>query len=1076
MFDFFIDRPVFSSVIALVITLLGAVAAFRLPITQYPQVVPPQVTVQTTFPGANAQTVAESVAAPIEQQVNGSQQMLYMGSKSGNDGSYLLTVTFDVGTDQNIDAVEVQNRVAVAQSQLPADVLRNGITIRKASTDFLEVVALTSPQHRYDSLFLSNYALLNLYDALGRIPGVGLVRIFGERDYSMRIWLDANKMATLGVTATDIANAINEQNVVAPAGSIGLPPVPRGQQMQYSVLVKGRLTDAREYENIVLRAQADGRIVRLSDVARVELAAADYSVSGSSDGLSAALIAIFLQPNANALTTTKLVKQVMDEQAARFPPGMVYSIPYSTTPFVTQSLEEVVKTLGIAFVLVVAVVFLFLQSWRATLIPVLVVPVSLIGALFAFTALGFTINTLTLFGLVLAIGIVVDDAIVVVEAVQQRLDAGQLTPVEAAKSAMRDVGGPVIAIALVLAAVFVPVAFLGGLTGQLYKQFALTLAVSVVLSAVCALTFTPAMCALLLRPVEASRRRRGALAWFFGKFNRGFERSRDSYLHWVGVLCRRTALVGLTFIVLLAAVWGLVATRPTGLVPAEDQGYLIALVTLPQAASLERTTAAMAEVTRIATATPGVDGVVAISGFNVLTFQSVSYNGTAFIRLKPWAQRHGDTQSATGGLVPTLMGRLNTSIKDAQTLVVNPPPIRGLGTAGGFTFVLQDRSGGSVERFAQVLQDLLGRTRQRPEIGFAYSGFDPRVPQIEYEVDREQVKSLGVQLSDVFFTLQTFLGGYYVNDFNLYGRTYRVLAQVEGEQRVRPEDVDHFYVRSNSGHMLPLSSVVKVRSVNGPQYFERYNVYRAATINGANAPGYSSGQAIAAMEDLARALPSGFSYEWSEATYQEKKTGGQTGYVFALSLAFVFLVLAALYESWSMPVAILLVIPFGVLGAFLGLLLRGFDNNVYTQIALIMLIGLAAKNAILIVEFAKLRRDQGEPVVQAALDGAKLRVRPILMTSFAFIFGAIPLAIALGAGAGARRAIGTAVVSGMLIATLIGIFFIPAFYVILQHLSEGAWRRFQWPWRWRRRKPTLPRSPPPTVPPPSSTNTSTGSS
>jgi len=1035
MFDFFIERPIFSTVIALIITLVGALAMFRLPIAQYPQVVPPQVTVSTAFPGANADVVMQSVAAPVEQQVNGATDMLYMGSKSGNDGSYTLTVTFDVGTDQNIDAVDVQNRVAVAQSQLPADVIRNGITIRKASTDFLEVIALTSPQRRYDSVFLSNYALLNLYDALGRVPGVGAVRIFGERDYSMRIWLDPGKMARLGVTATDVANAINEQNVVAPAGAIGLPPVPRGQQMQYSVLVKGRLAEVSEYENIVLRAGADGQVVRLKDVARVELAADDYSINGAVDTLGAALIGIFLQPNANALDTAKLVQQVMDQQAVRFPPGMVYSIPYTTTPFVTESLKEVVKTLLFAFSLVVLVVYLFLQSWRATVIPILVVPVSLVGTFAAFSALGFSINTLTLFGLVLAIGIVVDDAIVVVEAVQQRLDAGGVSPMQAAKSAMADVAAPVIAIALVLAAVFVPVAFLGGLTGQLYKQFALTLAVAVILSAVCALTFTPAMCALLLRPVDAARPRRGPLGWLFAKFNRAFERSRERYLASVAVLSRHALLVTLTFVALLIAVWGLVATRPTGLVPSEDQGYLVALVTLPPAASLERTTAAMSQLVRIADGVPGVDGVVYISGFNLLTFQSVSYNGTAFIRLKPWAERRSAAQSA-GALAFALMGRLNAAIKDAGVLVLNPPPIRGLSTTGGFTFVLQDRTGGDVARFSRVLQDLLARARSRPEIAFVYSGFDPRVPQIEYDVDRDKVKSLGIPLNDVFFTLQTFLGGYYINDFNLYGRTYRVLAQAEGNARTQPEDVDRFYVRSAGGTMVPLSTLVRLKSINGPQYYERYDVYRAATINGANAPGYSSGQAIAAMEELARALPDGFSYEWSEATYQEKKTGGQTGYVFALSLAFVFLVLAALYESWAMPAAILLVIPFGVLGAFLGLLLRGFDNNVYTQIALIMLIGLAAKNAILIVEFARLRRSRGESIVQAALDGARLRIRPILMTSFAFILGAIPLAVAFGAGAGGRQSIGTAVVTGMLVATLVGVFFIPVFYVILQRLSE----------------------------------------
>jgi len=1038
MLNFFIERPVFSTVIALAMILVGALAIPTLPIAQYPQVVPPQVTVSTSFPGANADVVAQSVAASIEQQVNGAQDMLYMSSKSGNDGSYSLTVTFDIGTDKNIDAIEVQNRVAIAQSQLPTDVIRNGITVRKSTTDFLAVISLTSPDRRYDGVFLSNYALLNLYDALGRVPGVGQVRIFGARDYSMRIWLNPERMARLSVTASDIAAVVREQNVVAPAGSLGLPPVPQGQQLQYTVFVKGRLADATEFENIVLRESGNGQVVRLKDVARVELAAADYSVYGATDDIPAALIGIFLQPDANALQVAKQIKAVLDEQAPRFPPGMIYTIPYSTTPFVTESLKEVIKTLGIAFVLVVFVVYLFLQSWRATLIPILVVPISLVGTFGAFAALGFSINTLTLFGLVLAIGIVVDDAIVVVEAVQQRLDAGGVTPMEATKSAIADVGGPVIAIALVLAAVFVPVAFLGGLTGQLYKQFALTLAVSVVLSAVCALTFTPAMCALLLVPAQEAHPRHGPLGRFFEKFNHAFERSRNGYVRSVALMERHAVIVMLTFGGLLVAVWGLISHRPTGLVPPEDQGYVIALVSLPPAASLERTNAAMSELTRIAHDTPGVEGVVYISGFNLLTGQSVSYNGTAFMRLTAWEERKKKTEQVAS-IVGALTQRLNAQIKDASVLVLNPPPIRGLSTAGGFTFVVQTRVGADPQQLYQALQALLAEARKRPEIGFVYSGFDTRIPQIEFRVDRDKVKSLGIQVNDVFFALQTFLGSYYVNDFNLFGRTYRVQAQADGEQRSQPDDVKRFYVRSDNGTMVPLSTLVNSRPINGPQYFERYNVYSSATINGTNAPGYSSGQAIAAMEELARSLPQGYAYEWSEATYQEKKTGGQTGYIFAVSLLFVLLVLAALYESWAMPVAILLVIPFGVFGAFLGLLLRDFDNNVYTQIGLIMLVGLAAKNAILIVEFAKLKREAGESIEQAALSGAELRLRPILMTSFAFIAGSIPLAIALGAGAGARQALGTTVVFGMLVATLVGVFFIPVFYVLLQRVSERQW-------------------------------------
>ncbi len=1035
MYDFFIERPVFSTVIALVIALAGALAMFSLPISQYPQVVPPQVTVSTNFPGADATVVVQSVASPIEQQVNGATSMLYMDSYSGNDGSYNLTITFDVGTDQDLAAVEVQNRVSVAQSQLPADVIRNGVSVRKVSSDFLMVIALTSPERRYDQLFLSNYALLNLYDALGRVGGVGNVRIFGQRDYSIRIWLDPQRMARLGITAADVTRVVREQNTVAPAGGIGLPPAPAAQEMQYSARVRGRLTEASEFAAIILRARPDGSVVRLGDIARVELAAADYSINAATDNIPSALIGIFLQPGANALQTAQGVRDVMDEQAERFPPGMVYSLPYSTTPFVTASLEEVVVTLFEAFALVCIVVFLFLQSWRATLVPILVVPVSLIGTFAAFGALGFTINTLTLFALVLAIGIVVDDAIVVVEAIQERLDRNpDMTPVEAAKSAMADVGGPVIAITLALVAVFVPVAFLGGLTGQLYRQFALTLTVSVTISAICALTFTPALSGLLLRRVTHDRLHTGRPGRFFGAFNRGFERFRRNYVATTGLLIRHVLLVLLTLGVLVIAVWGLVSTRPTGLVPQEDQGYLFSVAQLPAGASLQRTSAVMAQLAEAARSEPGVEGAVTIAGFNLLTGQSVSYNGTMFIRLRPFAAR--DAEQSAQALQQRLMGKLNAAAREAGVLVLNPPPIRGMSTAGGFTFVLQDRTGGDAERLAQGLQGLLARARERPEIASVYSGFDPTVPQIRFDVDREQVKTLGVDLDEVFQTLQVFLGGFYINDFNRFGRTFRVLAQAQGEARAQPEHINNFYVRAEDGAMVPLSTLVRIEATNGPQFFERFNLYNAATVNGSAAPGFSTGQAMAAMEALAAELPPGFSYAWSQASYQEKATQGQTAIAFTLSLLFVFLVLAALYESWAMPVAILLVIPFGVLGAFLGLLLRSLENNVYTQIALIMLIALAARNAILIVEFAKLARDRGTPIVEAALQGARLRIRPILMTAFAFILGAMPLALATGAGAGARQSLGTAVVFGMLIATMLGIYFIPAFYVWLQRLAE----------------------------------------
>ncbi|MBI5696754.1 MAG: multidrug efflux RND transporter permease subunit [Nitrospirae bacterium] len=1034
MFNFFIDRPVLSSVISLVILLAGAIAGFGLPKAQYPQIIPPQVQVSTIFPGANSQVVTESIASPLEQQINGADDMLYMDSKSSNDGAYNLTITFEVGTDQDLAAVDVQNRISIAQSALPSDVIRQGVIVRKSSSDFLSVISLTSPSGKYDALFLSNYATLNLVDAIARIKGVGSVRVFGARDYSMRVWLDPDRMARLGVTAGDIANVIREQNVVAPAGRLGLPPGLPGQQMQFTATVQGRLKDVKEYEDMIIRGLPDGRLVRMKDVARIQLAAVDYSINAAEDGKPAALVGIFLQPDADALKVAQAVEKTMAEMSKGFPDGVVYAMPYSTTPFVTESMKEVALTLSIAFLLVVLVVYIFLQSPRATLIPMLAVPVSIVGTMSAFAALGFSLNMLTLFGLILAIGIVVDDAIVVVEAVQHKIDAFGMDAKKATKAAMSEVGGPVVAIALVLSAVFIPVAFLGGLTGQLYKQFALTLAVSVLLSAVVALTLTPALCALLLKP-RMTEHKFAVAKWFFGWFNSFFDRFQRGYHASVVRFIRHGALVMLTFLVLAGVMYFMVKTRPTGLVPEEDQGYLISIVTLPPAASLERTTAVTNQMQAMLKETPGVAGSVAIAGLNLFTFTTTSYNATVFIRLKPWEKRNSPDTTARA-IQGKLMGMLNMTLKDANVLVVNPPPIRGLGTTSGFELVLQDKSGGSVEKFNGVLHEFIGKLFQDPAVGFAFTTFDTNIPQIEYVVDREKVKSLGVQLSDVFFSLQMFLCGNYVNDFNLFGRTFKVVAQGEAAMRAHPEDVKRLYVRNNKGDMIPLSTLLSIKRTNGPEYLERYNLYRAVTINGGPKPGVSSGQAIAAVEKLAESLPEGYGIDWTGSTYQEKKTAGQTGYIFLLSILFVFLVLAALYESWTLPVSILLVIPFGVLGAFSGLILRGLDNNVFVQIGLIMLIGLAAKNAVLIVEFAMISRERGMGIVDAAIAGARLRLRPILMTSFAFIFGTLPLAVAHGAGAGARRSLGTAVVFGMLFATMIGIFIIPVYYVVIESLSE----------------------------------------
>ena len=1033
MINFFIDRPIFSTVLAIVITLAGAVALSGLPVARFPQITPPTIVVSAVFPGADAATIEQSVAAPIEEQVNGVPHMIYMDSKSANNGSYALTVTFDVGTDQDIAAVDVQNQVAIAQRQLPQQVLQQGVTVAKRQPQILLAVAIGSDDPRYDYLFLSNYATLHVYDALARVHGVGQVVVFGARDYGMRIWLDPAKMARLGVTTQDVSSVLTEQNVVAPAGTVGAEPAPPGQQMQYVASVKGRLSTPEQYGNIVVRTGAEGAIVYLKDIARVELAATDYSRSTKLNGVPTAIIGVYQLPDANALEVAKGVRQVMDSLAPTFPKGIHYLIPFDTTLFVSESMHEVVKTLLEAGVLVLLVVFIFLESWRATLIPMLAIPVSLIGAFSAFVALGFSLNTLTLFALVLAIGLVVDDAIVVVEAVTEIMDSRKLSAREATKAAMQEVSGPVVAIALVLISVFVPVAFLGGLTGQFYRQFALTLAVSVAISALVALTFTPALCALLLKPTAESHFP-GILGRFFGSFDRGFKRFTARYVGTVGSAIRRSARSMTIFLILCGTALLLLHARPTGFMPDEDQGYLIGLVTLPVGASLQRTEAVAGEFGQMVRQQPEVQATVNITGLNLLTGTNSSYAATIFIILKPWNQRSG---AAHGALA--LAARVNglaRGIKQANVLALIPPPVPGIGAAGGFEFILEDRSGGDIQKFAGVIQDVLGQANKRPELTRVFTQFNVNTPQVEYVLDRERAKLLGVSISSIFSTLQAFFGGSYINDFNLYGRTYKVTTQAEAAARASPESVNGLYVRTDQGDMVPLSTLVSIKEIQGPEYIERYNVFRAVTINGSPAPGASSGQATLAMEQLAANLPDGYGSDWTGTTYQEKLSGGQAGAIFAMAIVFVFLVLAALYESWAVPFAVLLGIPFAVLGAYIGLTLRGMPSDIYAQIGLVMLIGLAAKNAILIVEFAKLAYERGKPLVEAAIEGARLRLRPILMTSFAFIFGSVPLAIATGAGSGARLVLGTAVVFGMSVATMIGIFIIPVFYVLVQSLQE----------------------------------------
>lgn len=1030
MAEFFIRRPIVAMVISILTVIIGLVSLSRLPVSEYPAVSPTLIKVTGSYRGAAAEAVMESVAAPIESKVNGVDKLLYMQSYSTNDGKLVLNVTFDVGTDVDIMQVNTQNRVGQAQAQLPDAVKREGVVVNRSSPDILLAIGLSSPEGTYDGVFLGNYADINLVDRIKRVPGVGDVQNFTAQDYAMRIWLDPEKLASLGVTPQDVSNAIKEQNAQSPAGTIGAEPAPEGQQSQFNIRAQGLLREPEEFSEIIVRSSEDGQQVKIKDVGRVELGAQTYGMRARMDGAPAGALGVYLAPGANALQTADNVKKILAEAASRFPPDMEYNITLDSTLPIKASMNEIKHTLFEAILLVLLVVFVFLQSIRATIIPMLTVPVSLLGVFIVFPLLGFSVNTLTMFGLVLAIGIVVDDAIVVVEAVQHHIEHGK-SPVEATRQAMKEVSGPVVAIALILCAVFVPVAFMGGVTGALYQQFAITIAVAVVFSAINALTLSPALSAMLLRPPKPGR---GPLAWFFAKFNHGFDKLIGGYGAIVGGLTRKAARSMLLLAIVLGGIFALGRIVPGGFIPDEDKGYLFVAVELPEGASLQRTDEVLRQVERIVYQADGVRSAIALSGFNVLNSLSFPNSALMFVGLDDWEERKDPALHAKA--IAAELNKRFYAIPGARVLAFGPPALPGYGNASGFTMQLQDRSGGSVDELAGYAEKVIAAASKRPEIGRISTTFQPTTPQLKVDLDREKARTLGVPVDSVFQTLQAYLSGLYVNDFVKFGKVYKVFLQAEPEYTSEPKDIGRFYVRNHHGAMVPLSTLVDVSKISGPNFATRFNLYLAAELMGAPAPGYSSAQAIKAMEEVMAEMPANVGYEWSGLTLQEKKSEGQAPVIFGMALVFVFLLLAAQYESWTLPFAVLLSVPTVILGTMLGLLLRNFELNVYAQVGLVMLIGLAAKNAILIVEFAKMKRDEGMPTLEAALEGAKLRLRPILMTSFAFILGCVPLMLASGSGAASRATMGTGVVFGMSVATLIGIFLIPVCYVFVQKLTD----------------------------------------
>src|SRR5579872_1259191 len=1049
MSKFFINRPIVAIVISIVMVLVGSLTILSLPVAQFPNITPPEVQILATYVGADAQTLEQAVATPIEQQMNGVDNMNYMYSlnATGNSTTSLI-VDFDVKTDPNTDFILAQSRETQAASQLPVDVNNYGITVRKSVTAPLVLIAVYSPHGTYDAKFLANYAYINLVDPVTRSYGIGNVQVFGAGQYAMRLWVKPDTLAKLGVTVPEIVSAIQSQNTVNPAGKAGGEPAPKGQEFTYTVLAQGRLVSPEEFGNIVVRETPDGATVRVRDVARIELGAQDYSVAGRFNGKPGAIIAAYQLPGSNAVDSADGVKKLMAQMKERFPEDMDFAISQDTTLAVTQGIKEIIWTLLIALVLVIIVVFLFLQSWRSTLIPLLAVPVSLVGTFVLFPLFGFSINTLSLFGLVLAIGLVVDDAIVVVEGVERHIEEG-MSPKEAALKAMEELSGPVIGIALVLSAVFVPTAFIPGITGKLYQQFAVTIAISVVLSAFNALSLSPALAALLLKPKKQSR---GLLARFFGWFNRGFEHATNGYVRVSTALLHKSMVAVLLLVGFGVAGYVIGGKLPTSFVPDEDQGFFYINVQLPNSASLQRTEEVMAKLQQVASAVPGVEHVTTISGFSLLSLVRTSYYGFGFISMKEWGDRK--TREVQFQEIKARLNRAFSREPEAVAFGFSPPAIPGVGTSGGFTFILEDRSGGDVKLLSDNLAKFMAAARKRPEIGTINTTFLPSVPQQFIKVDRDKVIKQGVAINDVYRTIQAFMGGLFINYFNRFGRQWQVYIEAEGDYRTRSENVGQFYVRNSAGESVPLSALTRFESGYGPEFTMRFNEYRSAQLNGGAAPGFSSAQAMKALEEtFAQTMPTQMGFDYSGISFQEKKAqeGVSSGAIFGFSLLFVFLILAALYESWSLPFSVLLSTPVAVFGAFAVLWLRRMfltytapaylvqiENDVYSQIGLVMLIGLAAKNAILIVEFARDEFEKGRPLAEAAMEGARLRLRPILMTSFAFMLGCLPLWTASGAGAVARQIMGTTVIGGMMAASAIGIFLVPAIFYVVEKISGAA--------------------------------------